>query len=245
MDDLVRSLRSTLGGVLIGVYLHGSAARGQTRSRSDVDVLVVASRSLDARERAELVALLLRKSGRHPRRDGKPRPVEVTVVSQPDLRPWRYPPRVDFLYGEWLRESVQRGRLPEPHIRPDLAVVLADVLTHGQVIFGPPTSRVLEPVPASDVAAASQAGVPQLLADLDSDTTNVLLTLARAWESVDTGQLESKDAAAAWALPRLSPGERAVLAHARSVYLDEVEEDWQPLRTRVRPTAERMAEEIV
>jgi hypothetical protein len=51
--------------------------------------------------------------------------------------------------------------------------------------------------------------LPSLVADLESDTRNVLLTLARMWTTVATGRIVSKDAAAAWALERLPPSARA------------------------------------
>ena len=39
-------------------------------------------------------------------------------------------------------------------------------------------------------------GVPSLMADLADDTRNVLLTLARIWTTVATGEIRSKDEAA-------------------------------------------------
>jgi streptomycin 3"-adenylyltransferase len=214
------------------------------RFHSDVDVLAVTRDGLAADARADLAAGLLRLSGRHPRVTGQPRPVELTVVSQPEVRPWRYPPQVEFQYGEWLRDEVESGQLPQPHVSPDLAVLVTAVLAHSEPLLGPPPEQVLDPVPAADVVAASRDSVPQLLADLGSDTTNVLLTLARAWHTVTTGRLVSKDAGAEWALPLLPPEGRVVLAHARAVYLDLVDEDWEPSQSAVRRTAELMAARI-
>lgn len=70
------------------------------------------------------------------------------------------------------------------------------------------------------------SGVPGLLGELAEDTRNVLLTLARAWVTLDTGAVVSKDAAAGWALGRLPGEHRPALAHAREVYLGEAEENW-------------------
>ena len=45
----------------------------------------------------------------------RPQPVEqnpqVTVVVRSEVRPWRYPPRMDFQYGEWLRSDLEIGNL--------------------------------------------------------------------------------------------------------------------------------------
>ncbi|GAA2611946.1 hypothetical protein GCM10010304_75240 [Streptomyces roseoviolaceus] len=41
-----------------------------------------------------------------------------------DVRPWRYPPTCDFLYGDWLREECERGVTPGSKPSPDLAPLL-------------------------------------------------------------------------------------------------------------------------
>ena len=33
------------------------------------------------------------------------RPLEVTVINQKDVVPWKFPPKHEFMYGEWLREQ--------------------------------------------------------------------------------------------------------------------------------------------
>src|SRR4029079_7843248 len=64
--------------------------------------------------------------------------------------------------------------------------------------------------PASEGACRSTVphlpmveGIPGLLADLDGDTGNGNLTLARIWMSLATGTIQTKDAAADWAAARL------------------------------------------
>jgi streptomycin 3"-adenylyltransferase len=63
------------------------------------------------------------------------------------------------------------------------------------------------------------AGIPGLLSDLLDDTRNVLLTFARIWTTLATGEIKSKDAAADWALAQLPPEHRPVLEHAKQLYL--------------------------
>ncbi len=38
------------------------------------------------------------------------RSLEVTVVNRNNVVPWRYPPRYEFMYGEWLREEFEKMR---------------------------------------------------------------------------------------------------------------------------------------
>jgi len=111
-------------------------------------------------------------------------------------------------------------------------------------LFGPPPSEVLDPIPPADVRRAMLDGIPSLLSDLDGDERNVVLTFARIWMSLATGMIRSKDAAADWALPRLPPEHRAVLEHARAIYLGEAAEEWGELLPRVRPHVDHVIGEI-
>ncbi|WP_055563885.1 aminoglycoside adenylyltransferase family protein [Streptomyces atriruber] len=243
-DDVVRLVRDVLGDAdIVGVYLHGSAVLGGLRPHSDIDVLVVARRRTTAGQRQALTDGLLGLSG-----GGAPgealRPVELTVVVQDDIRPWTYPPRCEFQYGEWLREAYLRGRTPEPAPSPDLALLVTMVLRGRSALRGPAPDQVLDPVPSADVTRAMVAGVPELLAELDTDTRNVLLTLARIWTTLATGDIKSKDAAADWVLDRLPAEHRPVLSRARAVYLGAAEERWDDLLPQIKPHAQYVVREM-
>jgi aminoglycoside adenylyltransferase-like protein len=187
---------------------------GGLQPESDLDVLAVSERQTSLDEKRRLADALLRSSG-HPRR------LELTVVVHADVRPWRYPPSLDFQYGDWLRAEFERGEpTPWPGTASlDLATLLTMVLLADAPLAGPPPAAVLDPVPRADLVRAMLDGIDPLLADLEHDTANVLLTLARSWCTVATGEIRSKDTAAEWALTRLPEEHRAVLAGARAVYL--------------------------
>ncbi|MER6603577.1 aminoglycoside adenylyltransferase family protein [Streptomyces parvus] len=232
-----------LGGDLIGAYLHGSSVLGGLKPASDVDVLLVSRRSMDRRARRVLLDGLLRISGS----GGGVRPVELTVIVQSEVRPWRYPPTCDFLYGEWLRAEYEAGMVPRAEPMPDLALLISMTLTGDAPLTGPRPAQVLDPVPHADLVRASVVGIPELLDDLEGDTRNVLLTLARIWATLSTGRIEPKDAAAAWALAQLPHEHRAVLEHARHLYLNcrYSDERWsEALRMRVRPHVDHVLAEI-
>jgi streptomycin 3"-adenylyltransferase len=237
LNRVVAIVREVLGPDALGAYLLGSAVLGSLRRESDLDVLAVTSRATTREEKQRLVDPLLRSSG-------LPRRIELTLVVQADVKPWRYPPRMDFQYGDWLRAEFERGELDPPPTNSDLAVLLTMVLLGDAPVFGPPPAELLDPVPHDDVARAMRDGIPALLADLDDDTRNVLLTLARIWSTLATGVIRSKDAAADWALPRLPEEHRAVLTRARAIYLGEEEERWDDLRRRVRRHADHVVAEI-
>ena len=156
--------------------------------------------------------------------------MELTIVAQADVRPWHYPPRLDFLYGDWFRTEFAAGNLaPWESPNPDLALAITQVLQADRPLFGPPPAQLLDPVPAADLRRAMLDGIPGLRADLETDTANVLLTFARIWVSLATGEILPKDAAADWVLARIPEAHRPVLARARGVYLGEAEDRWEDL----------------
>ena len=228
---------------VIGAYLHGSAVLGGLRPDSDLDVLVVAGRSLVHQERLTLLNGLLDISGRRARREPG-RPVELTVVVYADVNPWRYPPTVDFQYGEWLRPDYEGGAVPAPRSEPDLAVLITMTTDGDEALQGPPATSVLPAVPSKDVRAASAAGVSDLLEELDSDTRNVLLTLARVWTTMATGALMSKDAAADWVLSRLPDEHDQLLQLARDAYLGIATDSWDEHAGQVLECGRYMARQI-
>jgi predicted nucleotidyltransferase len=242
--EVVAIVRDLLGEALIGAYLHGSAVLGGLRPTSDIDVLAVIDRPTTEPERRALVDRLLEVSGRRARR-GPARPIELTILVQSDVRPWRHPPRVDFLYGEWRRDDYEAGFVPAPELMADLGPEIALTLAGNRALAGPPPAEVLDPIPDADLRRAITAGVPSLMDDLDSDTRNVLLTLARIWATLATAQISSKDQAAAWALERLPDDLAGPLNLAREMYLEGwAREGWGDELTAARATASHLVAEI-
>jgi streptomycin 3"-adenylyltransferase len=239
-EDVVRLVRQVLGSDVVGAYLHGSSVLGGLRPQSDLDLLVVSRRRTTEAERRALVDGLLGLSGVYPR-CGTALPVELTIVVQSDVRPWRYPPRCELLYGEWLRGEIEQGVTPSPEPNPDLAPLITMVLRGNAPLYGPPPAAVLDPVPREDLRRATVAAVPHLLADVEWDTRNVVLTLARVWTTLATGDIRSKDAAADWALAHLPAAQWPVLARARAIYLGDEAERWEDLRPEVRRHVDYLA----
>jgi predicted nucleotidyltransferase len=108
LEQVVTIVHDVLEGDVVGAYLFGSAVLGGVRPRSDLDVLAVSRRRTTQEDRERLATGLLAVSGGDPPEPA--RPVELTIVAQPDVTPWRYPPRRDFQYGEWLRDEIERGK---------------------------------------------------------------------------------------------------------------------------------------
>jgi streptomycin 3"-adenylyltransferase len=221
----------------LGIYLYGSAVAGGLKPDSDLDILVVTSRRLIRDEKRALVDRLMPISGRATRPPDW-RPLEVTVVAQSDLRPWRYPPLMDLQYGEWLRGQFLAGDLGlAPSVSPDLAVVVTMVRESGRAIEGPPSRELLDPVPRGDLRRAMTDELPALLKDLEHDTRNVILTYARVWVTTATGRFLSKADAAEWAISRLAPEVSEPLARARELYVGGGFGSWDDLQAPRRTVA--------
>jgi streptomycin 3"-adenylyltransferase len=237
LEQVLGIVRDVLGPDVVGAYLHGSAVLDGLRAHSDLDVLVVSRRRTSLEEKDRLVSRLLAGTGS--------RPLELTIVVESEIRPWRFPPNLDFQYGEWFRGAFESGNLePWETPNPDLAVLIAIALLGNRPLLGPPPTEVFDPVPRRDCVRAMVDGIEGFLDDLDGDATNVLLTLARIWTTIAAGDIRSKDAAADWALVCLPPEHRPVLARARAVYLGDEEDRWDDLAPRIRPLADHLVSEI-
>jgi aminoglycoside 9-adenylyltransferase len=239
----LRAVEAVLGRPPLAAVLSGSAVDGGLRPLSDVDLLVVVEVAPDDDARRRLASALMAMSGRYGG-GGPVRPLDVTLVRHADVLPWRYPPTRAFAYGEWLRAAYEAGAGPAPGPHPDLAITLAQARAIGVALRGPAARDLLDPVPDSDLHRALRDALPALLGDLRGDERNVLLTLARMWRTAATGEFVPKDAAAAWAAPRL-PGELAAwLELAGGAYLGDREDDWRGREAEVGALAERLRREV-
>ncbi|HVA90156.1 MAG TPA: aminoglycoside adenylyltransferase family protein [Chloroflexota bacterium] len=242
--EVLALVGEVLGPDIVGAYLHGSAALGGLRPRSDLDILVVSRRPTTHEDKRRLVDRLLVISRANP--PGPRRPIELTIVVQSRVRPWRYPPDFDFQYGDWLRREFESGNV-EPWLtttNPDLASLITMVLLTNRPLLGLPAAEVLDSVPRDDYIKAIVSEIAMLLDEIDWDTRNVLLTLARVWSTVATDLIRSKDAAAAWAVTHLPQEHQLVLARARAIYLGDEDERWDDLKARIRPCAGAMVDQI-
>ncbi len=223
--QVLNIIQSSLGSAVAGVYLFGSSVIGGLRPHSDLDILVAVEHPLSEAARRKMVADLMKISGGGAN-SGPTRPVEVTVVNLSDVVPWRYPPRYELVYGEWLRAEFEADRIPPPALDPDLAVVLTKVRKNSFAMLGPNARELFDPIPIEDLHRAIAESMPKLIGELRGDERNVLLTLARMWVTLATNEIVPKDVAAQRVLDRLPPEHGAVLDLARRAYRGECSDDW-------------------
>lgn len=235
LSQACAAIERHLESSLLGVYLYGSSVMGGLKPFSDIDLLAAVAERPDETVRRALSLDLLEASA-PPGRSRKLRPLEVTVVVQHDVVPWRYPPRRELQFGEWLRGGILAGDIEPARFDPDLAVLLAKARNRSFALIGPPAAELFDPVPKSHLfkAFADILKLWNAPSDWAGDEVNVALTLARIWYSAATGDIASKEEAAGWALERLPAQLKSALAEARQAYLG-IGED------RLRSQPERLA----
>lgn len=100
-------------------------------------------------------------------------------------------------------------------------------------------------IPSDVIHAAIGDLLPEFVESVEGDERNVLLTLARMWRTLSTGQFVSTDAAADWAGLQLPNEAAGTLALARDAYLGNGNDDLHLRRTEVSQTVEKMRERIL
>jgi streptomycin 3"-adenylyltransferase len=240
IDLCTSMLKNIFGSDLLGVYLYGSAIIGGLQKYSDIDLLVVINRATNQKEKSDLVASLLNISGIY-MKDDKP-PIELTIINHSSVNPWKYPPHFDFQYGEWLRKEFELGNIePWPTKEmPDLAILITQVLLAHKILYGKSPEQLLEKISYRDFMRATAQSLPSLMAELHSDTRNVLLTLARIWNTVETDFILAKPVAADWAIDRLPENHRAVMQRAKAICIGVQDEYWEDVRPSILPCADYM-----
>jgi len=230
-------LERHLGDNLRAIYLYGSAIDGGLKPLSDIDLMVAIDAALCETSQRALMQELLAHSA-WPGSSGVLRALEVTVVALSELVPWRYPPRREMQFGEWLREDIDAGRFEPAMVDPDLVILLTKLRLHSMPLHGPEAVRLFEAVPPADFVRALTDIIAQWNGEPDwhGEERNVLLALARIWFSASTGTIASKDAAAVWAAVRLPPEHAVLIMSAANSYLSGQEDELVMLPGRIGAT---------
>ncbi len=244
LTDSVELVKTVFGADLLAVYLYGSSLVGGLQKYSDIDLFVVTNRASTLEEKAKLVASLLQISGVYMK--STKLPLEMTIVEQAKINPWRYPPYFDFQYGDWLRQTFEDGVIEpwQTYEMADLALIITQVLLKSQTLWGLEPQEVLAPVPYHDFMRAMLHDVDRLATDIDHDTRNVLLTYARIWSTLETDAIRSKPAAADWVMNRLPTVYQPVMKRAKSICIGVENEHWDDVKALIKPCLDFIVDKI-
>jgi streptomycin 3"-adenylyltransferase len=96
----------------------------------------------------------------------------------------------------------------------------------------------------ADCVTAMVGEMDVFMDEFEGDTRNLLLRLARIWQTVVTGVIDRKDRAAEWAGERLPPQYRPLMERAQAMYLGLEPDDWTGQASEARAGADYVISEI-
>lgn len=206
----------------VAVDVHAHAAVG-------IVIVTLQERGLNLHlrfdEESRFMTELLCLSGR-PRSDR--RPIKLSVVNRHAIDPWRFPPRFEYMFGEWLRTDMENGTVPQPFSDPDNVLLLWQARLHAIPLTAqsPAIDKLIAPIPFEEIRRVIRGALPNVLSSYKGDERNVLLTLSRMWYTLDTGKFPSKDQATLWAEGKVPAEHASLLRLARDAYLGNRSDRW-------------------
>lgn len=224
VETLAAGIKHVLDDALVGIYVHGSLALGCFNpQRSDVDVLVVTRRTIDERTQWQLAPVLLSSSTPRARPRTAPYPLEISFLTEAQLRPWRYPTPYDVHFSESWRAWVEAGEWKRGGEDHDLAAHIRVVRDAGIALLGPDPREVFPEVPDDDFEDS-------LLRDFDwsreqNRSLYSVLSGSRIWAALTEGGLHSKASGAEWALQRAPKEFGPLIDRALALYRGELDDE--------------------
>jgi hypothetical protein len=198
------AIEHELAADLVGCWLHGSAALGDfSPERSDVDLLAVCRRPLEASTRERLGAALVVLAAAGPGQG-----LELSIVTRESAQtPSPSPPFELHVASEG---GVGRWQTDTGSGDPDLILHALVCRQAGIAIAGPPASEVLAEPPH---ALVLECMLGDLRWSLDHATTAYqVLNACRVLRFLDDGTARSKRSGGEWALAR--GGDRSIIEAA-------------------------------
>ncbi|WP_404470573.1 aminoglycoside adenylyltransferase domain-containing protein [Sutcliffiella horikoshii] len=198
MENYFNKLTDTIRAIteenFLGIYIHGSWAMGGFNpDRSDVDLLVVVGNSLDIATQCRLAKFLLANSN-------DPYPIEISFLTQNQLKNWTHPCPYEFHYSEGWRQSFERelltgqyGDINNDHkVDPDLAAHLT-ILNHRGICWeGPPIKDIFPVIPQSHYLSSILADYQDCLKNVEAEPVYCVLNLIRVYWYVKEEVISSK-----------------------------------------------------
>lgn len=228
VDETILLLKNLFSDEILGIYLYGSATLGILQPNSDLDILVIMKREVSMVERRILTDSLSIISGKV----GciEKRPLEITIINYRDISPLKFPPKCEYMYGEWLREDIDAGKIIQASYEPDIILLLWQVYNSSITLNGKEPSRLIPVISITEVKKAMKYSLSSLIKNFENDERNVLLTLARMWYTLETEKLTTKDIAAEWVLKKIPLKFRKIIENLKNEYLGKKYNDWDKVK---------------
>ncbi|MCP3773575.1 DUF4111 domain-containing protein [Paenibacillus sp. MZ04-78.2] len=202
LNNIASLFKEELNDNLAGMYLHGSLAMGCFNpDKSDIDLLIVAKRSLAAKTARRIAKKLLAIDGELPNKGG----IELSVVLESSLDKFVYPTPFEFHYSPLHRDKY---RMDENYIcggreDPDLVAHFVVAFHRGIALYGKPLREVMRPID-------KRFYIESILHDVEDAPQGILkapeyyvLNLCRTLYYLKEGVVASKREGGEWGLKAL------------------------------------------
>ena len=209
VKQVVSIAETLLQGQILGMYLYGSATMNKLRPDSDIDILIITRQELNLSTKKELTKQLLEISGFVG--CAEKRPLEITVIHQKDIIPWQFPPKCEYMYGEWLRKEMEAGMIPQACFDPDIAILLWQARKSSMTLKGADCKQLILPIPFREIQKAIQFSLPGLISNVKGE------------------DVTTKDVAAEWVIPQLPETFSSLLKTAKEAYLGNLSDEWETM----------------
>ncbi|MCD7875501.1 MAG: aminoglycoside nucleotidyltransferase ANT(9) [Cloacibacillus porcorum] len=242
VTQVISIAEALLKSQILGIYLYGSATMNGLRPGSDIDILIIIEQEMSNSIRDDLTKQLLSISGSV----GciEKRPLEITIINRNDIIPLRFPPKCEYMYGEWLREDMEAGRSPQSCYDPDIMILLWQARKNSKTLKGMECKKLIPFIPFREIKKAIQFSLPSLVSNFKGDERNVLLTLSRMWFTLETQETAIKNIAAEWVISILPEKFSLLITTAKEAYLGNQSDEWGTIENETTALIEFMKEQI-
>lgn len=222
VNSAMQVFKDSIHEKLDAVFLHGSLAMGSFYPpKSDIDLLIVANRSLNLNEQKLIHNRLIDLTDNRPITGF----LELSIVLSDHAQQPKHPIPYELHFGEEFPKKIISGEFDYDKAKgndPDLAAHFTVTKNRGISLFGPTPKQVLGDIPWQDY-------LDSVLDDLDwiLDEKNILtspfygvLNCCRVLEMLEKGEgtVSSKEEGALWALDTLTTEHHDIIRFALECY---------------------------
>jgi predicted nucleotidyltransferase len=209
LEAFVKSVSAELAENLVGIYLVGSLAVGDFDLDSDVDFLVVTGTDLTVQNTKHLQAIQesIYAMGCYPAQH-----LEGSYISISDLNDWHTVGKKKLVYFDNGSTEIEKSNHDNQwHVRWILR-------ERGITLKGQKPQEYLQPIPPQELTIEMKAAMLEVMNEFEAEVYNprcfwnsrfgqpfTVLTFCRMLQTLQTGTVQSKKAAASWAKGVVEP----------------------------------------
>ena len=228
----VRESREILGGNLVGVYLHGSAAMGCFHEKkSDIDLLVVVNEKISDEIKMRYMDMVVRLN-----KDAPEKGIEMSIVRKDVCRPFVYPTPFELHFSimhlKWYKEDPADYIAKMKGTDRDLAAHFTIVYHRGKCLYGKKIKDVFEKPGRQDHFDSIMSDIADAEKDIITDPVYIILNLCRVLAYKQEGLILSKEEGGKWGLKVLPEKYHALISQALDEYMTDEGKNWNEADTR-------------